>query len=172
MLLTCLRSVSKEYRSELEDLIFDYFLVNYPGAIRRFKSSLAKKDPARVSVKRLSGRIEEYLDRLRQSGICDAFRPGERERWLQFQRKSDFWQKVHDDAERHSVLFQLAHKAVLLYGTRSIVYTYTSDESDPVRKEIALGSHEFTAELPRLESIDPVGLQYAILRFRSEPLPS
>ena len=172
LLLTCLRSVSKKNRSELEDLIFDYFLINYPGAIKQFESILSKKDPARVSVKRLSRRIEEYLERLRKSGICDAFKPGERERLLQFHRKSDFWQKVHEDAEKHSALFQLAHKAVLLYGTRPIVYTYTGDESDPVRKEIALGNHEFTAEFPRLESIDPVGLQYATRRFRSEPLPS
>ena len=152
--------------------MFEYYLVNYPRAIKRLESAITKTDLARTSVERLSGRISEYLDALEVSGICDAFDPGERERWIQIHRKMDFWRKAHEDAERQSVLFQVAHKAVLLYGTRSIVYAYAGQGEMPVRQEVALESHEFEVELPRLEAIDPVGHQHALIRFRSEPVPA
>ena len=172
LLLSCLRAVSGTGRSGLETLVRDHFLINYPGAIKRFEAGLTPGDRARASVKRLSEAIGSYLDGLRDPGFCDAFQPGERERWLQFQRKVDHWQELHRKAEEQSIFAQLAHKSVLLFGTRSIVYLYTDDESDPKRQEVLLASHEHTAEFPRLTSIDPVGLNFAMHRFRIECPPS
>ena len=60
----------------------------------------------------------------------------------------------------------------MLYGTGTIAYIHAGQPGDPIRKEVPLGSFEQTMELPRLESIDPVGLHYAIYRFRTEAPPS
>ena len=85
---------------------------------------------------------------------------------------ADFWRSVHKRAEEVSILSIVAHKATILYGTASIAYVYRDATSDPERQEIAMASHEHTAELPRLEAIDPVGLRHAIFRFRSEAPPT
>ena len=173
MLLTaCLRAVPEEEQAELEDLIFEYYLINYPGAIKILEDTVSDQEPARACVGRLKDRISGYLDALGRHGSCSAFDPTERERWLQVHRNIDFWREAQEKAERQSIFYQVAHKAVLLYGTRSIVYAYAGEGQERLRQEVALGSHEFRAEFPRLEAIDPVGHQWALTSFRSEPTPS
>ena len=172
LLLSCLRAAPDEGRKELEELIQNYFLINYPGALDQLKATVAPNDPAQVSVKRLSDAIEKYFEGLRRSGVCNAFRPSERARQLQGYRQADLLRDAQKNAESKSVLSRLVPLSVLLYGTGTIAYIHADEPDDPVRKEIPLGSIEHTMELPRLESIDPVGLHYAIYRFRTEDLPS
>ena len=137
LLLSCLRAASETDRSELEALVRNFLLINYPRTIKRFEASLTPRDPARDSVKRLSEAIGNYLDGIRDPGLCDAFQPAERERWFQFQRKVDDWQELQRKAEQQSIFAQLAQKSVLLFGTRSIVYLHT-DDSEPQRQEVLL----------------------------------
>ena len=172
LLSACLRSVAEEEQTELEDLIFEYYLINYPGAIKILRSTVSEHESARACVGRLENRISRYLDALGKHGSCSAFDPSERERWLQIHRNIDFWRETQEKAERQSVFYQVIHKSVLLYGTRSIVYAYVGEGQERIRQEVTLGSHEFKAEIPRLEAIDPVGHQWAITSFRSERTPS
>lgn len=171
-LAACLRAVAEQERSELEDLIFEYYLVNYPKAIKILQSTVSEGEPARSCVGRLEERISAYLDALGKPGSCSAFDPSERERWLRVHRNIDFWREAQEKAERQSVFYQVAHKSLLLYGTRSIVYAYAGEGQERIRQEVALGSHEFKAEFPRLEVIDPVGHQWALTSFRLELTPS
>lgn len=172
LLLSCLRAVSTHERRELENLLLNYFIINYLNSIEWFESMLYPGDPAKDSVNRLSIALNSYLDGLRRHGICAAFKPSERERQLQFHRQAEFWRDVQQKAEENSILSIVAHKATILYGTASIFYVYTDESSPPHRQEASMMSHEHFADLPRLEAIDPVGLRYALHRFRSEVPPS
>ena len=172
LLLSCLRIVPDQDRTELEDLVLDHFLMNYLTAIDWFESALADSDPARDSVDRLSSSLREYVAGLERYGTCPAFRPSERERLLQGYRQTDFQREVHKKAEQRSLLSALAHKATILYGTASIFNIRRDDASEPQRQEVSMRRYEHFFEFPRLDSIDPVGLQYNIRRFRSEPPPS
>ena len=85
---------------------------------------------------------------------------------------ADYWRSVYKKAEETSILSVLADKSTILYGTTSIAYIYRDGTSDPERQEIAMTSHKHTAELPRMQVIDPVGLHHAIYRFRTEAPPT
>ena len=172
LLLSCLRVAPENDCVEIEDLIYDHFLMNYLAAIEWFKNAISDDDPARKSVRRLSLKLKSYVDALSKLGTCRAFRPTERERQLQGYRQADFWRNVQKQAEEKSVFSFVAHKATILYGTASIAYVYTGDDADPHRQEISMASHEHVAEFPRLDAVDPVGLRYTIHRFRSEPPPA
>ena len=172
LLLSCLRATPEIDRAEIENLIYDHFLMNYLTGIEWFENAISNDDPARKSIRRLSLKLKSYVDALSEFGICKAFRPTERERQLQGYRHADFWRKVQKQAEENSVFSLIVHKATILYGTASIAYVYTGDDADPHRQEISMASHEHVAEFPRLDAIDPVGLRYTIHRFRSEPPPA
>ena len=169
LLLSCLRVVSDDARAELENLVLDHFLMNYLTAVDWFTTALSPNDPAQQSVDRLSLALKSYVDE--QAGHCPAFRPTERERQLEGYRLGEFVRDIHKKAEEGSIFSLVAHKATLLYGTASIAYIYRDDHGEPERQEISLGTFEHAAEIPRMEAIDPVGLQYAICRFQSEPPP-
>lgn len=172
LLLSCLRAVPDEGRAELEDLIMRYLLINYPSAIGQLRASITPNDSAQGSVKRLSEAIEKYLEGLRRHGLCPAFQPSERARQLQRNREEDSLRDAQKQAVGNSVLSQLVPQSIMLYGTGTIAYVHTGEPSGPIRKEIPLGTIEQTMEVPRLESIDPIGLQYTIFRFRTEAPPS
>ena len=149
-----------------------YLLINYPSAIEQLRASITPNDSAQGSVKRLSVAIEKYLKGLQKYGVCHAFQPSERARQLQRHRQADTFRDAQKQAVSKSVLSQLVPQSTMLYGTGTIVYVHVGELSDPIRKEIPLSSIEQTMELPRLEPIDPVGLHYAICRFRIEAPPS
>ena len=172
LLLSCLRVVPERNREELEALVFDHFLLNYLTAIDWFESAVSVKDKAKQSVDRLSSRLRAYVTELDRCGTCPAFRPSERERQLQGYRQSDFHRAVHKKAEQGSLLSALAHKATVLYGTSGVVYVQRDAESEPQRQEVAMGAHEYSFEIPKLELLDPVGSQYNNRLFRSERPPS
>ena len=142
-------------RAEIENLIYEYFLMNYLTAIECFESAVSEDDAARESVNRLSLKLKPYLDTLIKIGKCSAFKPTERERRLQHYHQADFWRNIQKQAEESSVFYSLVHKATILYGTTSIAYVYTDDSSAPRRQEIPMSSHEHVAEFPRLDVIDP-----------------
>ena len=171
LLLSCLRAASGETRADLERLVLSNFLINYPGAIEWFEAAVSPNDPAEISVKRLSSSLASYLAELQRTDFCAAFRPSARERQLQAYRQADLARNIWKEAEKRSVLYQLVHRSVLLYGSGSVYYVHTDKDSNPQRKEMSLSSHHQTIEIPRLEVLDPVGLQYAIVHFRLEAPP-
>ena len=172
LLLSCLRAVPEGNRAELEGLVFHHFLVNYLTAMEWFESVSSDRDPAKESISRLSSRLRAYVVELERYGTCVAFRPSEHDRQLQGYRQTDFWRDIHKQAEQGSLLSTLAHKATILYGRSSVFYVHADAESEPHRQEISMGAVEHFFEFPRLEAIDPVGLQYNMTLFRSEPPPS
>ena len=172
LLMSCLRAVPEADRAELEDLVLDHFLLNYPNAIDYFETAVAGDDPAKDSVRRLTSRLRDHNAALERCGTCAAFRLGERERLLQGYRRTDFQREVHRKVEQGSLLSLLADTATILYGTASIFYVHRDAAGEPERQEVAMGAFAHSLEFPRLEAFDPVGFQYNIRRFRAEPPPS
>ena len=81
-------------------------------------------------------------------------------------------QGIQKKALRGSIVSQIAHQSVVLYGTGTIYYMHTNDGSRPHRQEASFGRFQQTIEIPRLRVFDPVGLDFALSRFRAEPPPS
>lgn len=172
LLLSCLRAAPESECTEIENLIYDYFLMNYLTGIECFENAISENDPARKSVRHLSVKLKSYMDSLRKLGKCQAFKPNERERQLQGYRQADFLRNIQKQAYESSILPLVAHKVDILYGTASIAYVYAGDGDGPHRQEISMASHEHTVEIPRLDTVDPVGLQFTVYRFRLESPPT
>ena len=171
LLLSCLRAASESNRAEIEDLIYDYFLMNYLNAIECFESAVSENDVARESVNRLSLKLKSYLDTLSEFGKCSAFGPTERERQLQHYHQTDLSRNIQKQVEERSIFYSLVHKSTILYGTASIAYLYAEDSAVPRREEMSMSRYEQFAEIPRLDVIDRVGLQNAIFRFQQQRPP-
>ena len=172
LLLSCFRAISSDHARQLEDTVLTCFLINHPSAIDWFKEHVSSADQAHAMVKRLERRVKSYLKGLGKHGICSAFRPSEREYRYQQYKQLDLMQGIQRDALRGSIVSQIAHQSVVLYGTGTIYYMHTNDESGPHRQEAPFGSFQQTIEIPRLTVFDPVGLDFALSRFRAEPPPS
>ena len=172
LLLSCLRNVSEQNRAELEELVFFHLCLNYLTAIDWLETAISDDDRAKRSVERIASGVRAYVADLERHGTCAAFRPSDREQRLQGYRRADFQRGVHKKAEQDSVLWSLADKATILYGTSSIAYVYMDAGSKPHRQEVSMRAYEHFFEFPRLDVIDPVGFQYHILLFRSESPPS
>ena len=171
LLLSCLRAVSAHDQEELEDLVYEHFLINYPSAIEWLIAATSAGDAAKGSVDRLSTRVRTYLADLDRGGICLAFAPTERQRQIHLNHIRDLFRGAHKEAQQKSALLKIIPKANLLYGTGSIVYVHRGPASTPVREEMTMSEFRHEIEVPRLEELDPVGLQRDIHRFRSEPSP-
>lgn len=168
LLLSCMRATPDDFSMEIERTVFDYFLINYPVAIDWFEEHVSTDDPARPMVTRMSNDLQAYLEGIRDCGICKAFRPSERHRRLQDYRQMDMWRRIQRDAYEHSIASFIAHKSTVLYGTGSITYLYIGDKSVPKRQVSSFASHKQEMEIPRLEVLDPVGIDYATRRLQSE----
>ena len=171
LLLSCLRGTSGESRADLETLVLSSFLINHPSAIKWLEAAVSPDDPAEQSVKRLSSTLKAYLEGIHQAGSCAAFRPSDRECQLQAYRQGDLAQSIWKGVQERSLFSRFVHHSVLLYGSGSIYYGSSDKDSDPQRRETPLTTHRQTIEIPRLELLDPVGLRYAIVRFRLETPP-
>ena len=171
LLLSCLRVVPAQDQQELEDLVLEHLLMNYPSAIDCLTTATPRGDTAKGSVDRLSKRLRTYVADLERSGICLAFAPTERQRQIRLYSIGDLFRGAHKRAQQDSALLQMIPKAVLLYGTGSIVYVHRDPASGPVRQEMAMSTFRHEVEIPRLQEIDPLGLQRDIQRFRVEPKP-
>jgi hypothetical protein len=71
--------------------------------------------------------------------------------------------EIRKQAERQSVFFGLVQHSTLLYGRKAIAYVRGADEP-PVSMEMKTMSAGF--EMPRLQIIDPVGLDWLLRVFR------
>ena len=172
LLLSCMRAVSEDVSPELEKTVFDYFLVNYPVSMDWFEDRVSVDDPARSAVTRLSKNLSRYLKEIQESGVCEVFCPSERQRTLQYHRQMDMWRTIQREAYERSIASYIAAKSQVLYGSGSVYYLYTGDDSSPRRQVSSFISHRHQMEIPRLEVLDPVSLDYTIRRFQSETPPS
>ena len=172
LILSCMRAIPDDLSVDIERTIFDYFLINYPVAIDWFEEHVSTEDPARPMVTRMSNDLQVYLGGIRECGICKAFRPSERQRRLQDYRQMDMWRTIQREAYERSIATYIAQKSTVLYGTGSIYYLYIGDDSVPRRQVSSFASHRQEMEIPRLEVLDPVGIDCAIRLLQSEaPAP-
>jgi len=70
-------------------------------------------------------------------------------------------------AEKKSIFSSLFATSTLLYGNKSINYTYTGT-GEPHRMETLLSSHSISMEFPRMDNIDPHKINYMLRVFQLE----
>ena len=173
IIISLVRFAPKSAIKELEELLFDPMLLNYGGFAKEFLEPVSKNksDRARKTASNALARIKAYLEALNAARDIIELRPSERQRQMELQRNSDAMAEAHSLADKKSVFADIFTKVVVLYGNRTISYI-NHPKAKPRRMETKMQSHGVSFEMPRIEIVDPVGLQKMLLSFRAESRPT
>jgi hypothetical protein len=160
-----------EILTNLGELLFDPLLLNFTGKVQEYvlQQSGIESGKVKETIDKALRAVDDYLDLLRSVGNLAALHPGEVQREAHHRHFSRLMAESYKAAEAQSVFLNLVSKSVLLYGRKSINYVYGSDGQSH-RMEIPLQSHGTEMEFPRMENIDPHGLDYMLRIFRNEHL--
>ena len=172
LLVSLLRSAPAEAADAIVELLVDPILINYGGIADDYLKPISKDDtdPAQAAVQRALAGQETYLEGLSSIGIVPELHPSERERQLEWQRHSDSMAEAWRAARKKSIFAQIATESLILYGTRAV--SWFRDHTDEQRRiETPMGSISHSFEMPRVEIVDPMGLQMMLLHFRGEDRP-
>lgn len=172
LLICIIRSANEETGKAVGDLLFEPLLLNFSGELREYLETCAGQtdDPAGPEIKRALGRLDSYLDDLRTTGYINELAPSERERLIELQQSNERMRQIQKEAEAKSVLMSIIPKSIILYGNGSV--TYRKDVSGELHRHvIKMGGFSTTWEAPRLQTIDPLGLELQIGNFRAEARP-
>lgn len=172
LLVSLLRTAPAEAADAIVDLLVDPILINYGGIADDYLKPISQDgaDPAQAGAQRALAGREAYLEGLGSIGMVPELHPSERERQLEWQRHSDSMAEAWRAARKKSIFAQIATESLILYGTRAV--SWFKDHMDEQRRiETSMGSISHSFEMPRVDIVDPMGLQMMLLHFRGEDRP-
>lgn len=166
VLVSVLRVCDAETAHKVQRLLVETLLLNY-GGVRDYLESLASEDAAKVRVDQALAENEAYITAMRDIPPIKELEPSEHHRRIERLRMSDQMRDAHRQAQSQSALLSLVKRSVLLYGNRSI--NFIKDGENTFRSiEMDLKPHSISFEMPRMEIIDPINLDYMLRVFRAE----
>lgn len=167
-LVSLLETATDKEAEQLEGLIYEPLLINYPGKVKRYLESL--KDDERTQITNSVHRILDCLA-VYDEGLESAWNTKE---LCCPQSHYETWYKNFDHQSERAYkennkggLSDLFHSVTLLYGNGSIHQIYHGD-GERKRAELQLQSIEYRHEFPRQQALDPYGLELQLWQFRSE----
>lgn len=170
MVISLMHHVSDdETLDALGKLLFDPLLMNYPGSTRDYVKEQANQESGKVkqAIDIALASIEHYLEVLRFVPVLPALHVSQSQRESYRRHTSEAMAKSMKAAERKSFFSSLFATSTLLYGNKSINYIYTGT-GEPHRMETPLSSHSISMEFPRMDDVDPYGLNYMLRVFQLE----
>lgn len=172
ILVSLLRAAPPSESAEIEELIADPVLTNYSSVASEYLRPISSDafDPAAKGLLRALAVLDQYIEGLKSIGAVPELHPSERERQLEFERHSDSMNAAFREARKASIFAAIATESVMLYGNRAISWVSTPDE-EPRRIQTDLASIGGSFEMPRVDTIDPLGLQLMLISFRAERPP-
>lgn len=172
--LVSLLRATPETADEVAELLIDPILINYAGVAQNYLKPIAQdqSDPACASVQHALDGQEAYLDGLRSVGNVPELHPSERERRLEWQRHADSMAEAYRAARQKSVLASIVTESLILYGTRAVSWFDDRGQAERRRIETPMASISHSFEMPRVDIVDPGGLQMMLLHFRAERRPA
>lgn len=170
MVISLMHHVSDdETLDALGKLLFDPLLMNYPGSTRDYVKEQANQESGKVkqTIDSALASIEHYLEVLRSVPVLPALQVSQSQRESYRRHTSEAMAKSMKAAEKRSFFSGLFATSTLLYGNKSINYIDTGT-GEPHRMEMPLSSHSVSMEFPRMDNVDPCGLNYMLRVFRLE----
>lgn len=169
IIVSILRSCDCKAASEISNLLFDPLLVNYSGKLRDYLKNIEKEDEVYSLVQVALKRHRRYLNDLKSAGEIKELHPSNRQRQLEYLRFHDEVQLAMKESLKKSVLLSTIQHCTLLYGHKTITYIEGAEgELKPI--ETKLHRSEAEVEMASSDIIDPVGLNFMLLFFKTERL--
>jgi len=160
-----------EVLKDIEKLLFDPLLVNYPGEARKYLEDRKTIEKQKVSeiLNSVIKRLDKYLENIRNMSNIPELLPSisQREAYMRIFNKK--MSESYKKAMKGSIVEMIATKSVILYGRTSISYV-KQGSSESSRVVIPMKKHSVEMEVPRREILDRYGLDYVLRIFRAERL--
>lgn len=140
-LLSLMDNCNEAEAEGIDQLLFDYLLINYPKKVSTLMISEAvhHENKTKVMVNDAIARLNEYLEGMRGAEIFPELLPTLSNREISARFQHQEMTKVFREVDRDSILNLFAKKTVMLYGRSSVSY-YTRRDGYHERKEMKLNS--------------------------------
>jgi hypothetical protein len=160
-----------EILKALGGFLFNPLLLNFTVTARQYavQQSGIESGKVKETIDNALKAVDDYLDVLRSVGNLPALHPSEAQRETYHRHFSGIMAESFKTAMAQSAFLNLFPKSILLYGRKSIDYVYDNN-GPPHRIETDLKGHGTEIEHPRMEDIDPYGLEFMLWVFRNERL--
>jgi hypothetical protein len=161
--VAALRAGDKTVQHELVQRLLQSVLINYGETAAVYLKSIPKGDAAYQPVRQALKLYRAYEEGLNIKTTIKELLPSSYQRSAVRQKHYVTGREIRKQAEQRSVFFGLVQHSTLLYGRKAIALVRGADEP-PVSMEMKTMSTGFA--MPRLQIIDPVGLDWLIRIFR------
>lgn len=166
VLVSVLRACDAPTALEIQKLMVDPLLINYSG-VRDYLKGLGSDDLAKARVDLALAENDAYLKAVHAVVPISELQPSEHQRRIAHVLRADQMRELRKKANSRSVFLKHVRQSVLLYGHRSL--SFIKDGNDGFRPvEMDLKPYGVSFEMPRMEVIDPLGLDYMLRVFRNE----
>jgi hypothetical protein len=155
--------------NEVAKLILDPLLLSHPNILERLISRQDVQEDAKLKslFDNINIMLEDYLNGIRSAGKINELNLDASQREIYMRRMSQLMAESYKNAEQESSILKFIPKSVLLYGRKTINHVFTPDGQSH-RTESGLHSYSTTIEVPRMEIIDPISLDYVLRIYRVE----
>lgn len=165
ILVGILRGCSEKQGRVVSELLFDPMLINYGGKLREYLGKIPADDRAYKGTRRALKAYKAYWNEVQRAGFIKELWPSELNRQVKREKMQEQARVIYRGAEKKSVFMGLFHRSTLLHGHRSL--TYITDPNGESRTiDMKLREHSVLFEMPRMQVIDPCGLEYMLRVFR------
>jgi hypothetical protein len=161
--VAALKAGDKDAEPEFVRLLLHSLLINFRETVANYLKKIGKADvayrPVRMALK-MYRRYEKCSD---IKTPIKELQPSSYQRGVVRQNHYVANREIRKQAERQSILFGLVHRSTLLYGRKAITYARGADAPPTSMEMKSMSTH---IEMPRLQVIDPVGLDWLLRIFR------
>lgn len=168
ILLSIVKNGKAGGREVAEALLFNPLLVSYGGKLRDYLETQRSSGSKRIDgcVKRLLDMHDEHIKGSETPKSLVELMPSFEQRRAVAIKDHERNREIEKQAHERSIFANLVTQQTLLYGRKSFSIIHGSDgEKHP--NVSALSEFSYSAELPRLSVIDPVGFNELLSIFRA-----
>jgi hypothetical protein len=173
ILISALRALSGEAAAHVAELLLDPLLINYPGTLQEYVKKRQGKEskPVAKHLEYALAVLQIYLKGLRAAGEVPELRASDQYRKIQQELQREDAAATWKAARAQSIFMSIIKSSMVLHSHQTAYYQEARDGS-LVRHESGMTSHGVSIETPRLDVVDPLGLNYRLMLYRLERRPS
>jgi hypothetical protein len=161
--VAALRTGDKTAEPELVQFLFEALLINFRETVATYLKKIGKNDVAYKPVRAALKLYRSYEGKSQIATPLKELQPSSYQRGVVRQNHYLASREITKSAERQSVFAGLVHKSILLYGRKAIVYARGADVPPTSMEMKPFGTY---IEMPRLQTVDPVGFELLLNIFR------
>ncbi|MFG6627039.1 hypothetical protein [Sulfitobacter sp. 1A12056] len=169
ILLSIIKHGKQAARTEIEELLFDPLLLCYGGELRDFLINQKRSTSKRIAqcAQRLLDKHDTYIKGLEQTDGLVELLPSNVQRRAAAAKDHERNRDIQKQAHKRSIFADIVSHSTLLYGKKSFTMIYGADDKK-TPSITPLSEFSYSAELPRLSVVDPVGFHETLTVFRLE----